>query len=169
MNKIASTTVLLCVTTGALAAPPSQLVAAVQKWSAPTPVSSFEFSLVDLNGDEKLDAVVRVMDGDRCGSGGCVFLVFRGTADGFEKVGDSGYVGRPIYVLKEVNSGWKSLAGMVGLGQGAIMRPIRYQGTEYRSSPIVRGEVEGIPKNYEQHLGFELVEQVAADNSFNNR
>ena len=43
MNKIVSTAVLLCVTTSALATPPPQLRAAVQKWAAPAPVMRFEF------------------------------------------------------------------------------------------------------------------------------
>jgi hypothetical protein len=165
MNKIASMMVLLCVTTGTVAAPPPHLVAAIQKWAAPSPVTRFEFSLVDLNSDSTLDAVVRITDGDRCGSGGCVLLVFKGTPDGYEKVGDSGYVGRPIYVLKEVNSGWKSLAGLVGPGQGASTRPIRYMGTEYRSNPIMRGQMDITPSIQEQALTFEVVEQVVANNS----
>jgi hypothetical protein len=52
---------------------------------------------------------------------------------------------------------------MVGLGQGAIVRPIRYVGTEYRSNPIMRGEVPAPQQNQEQALGFELVEQAVAN------
>jgi hypothetical protein len=163
MNKIASTTVLLCVATGALAAPPPQLREAVQKWASPAPVSQFEFSLVDLNDDKTLDAVVRVTDADRCGSGGCVLLMFKGTPEGYVRVGDSGYVAKPIYILKEVISGWTSLAGVVGLGQGAGVRPIRYMGTQYRSNPIMRGQMEFEPANHREPalgpmLSFEAVE-----------
>ena len=158
MNKIVSTAVLLCVTTSALAAPPPQLRAAVQKWAAPAPVMRFEFSLVDLNHDNALDAVVRITDADRCGNGGCILLMFKGVPGGFEKVGDSGYVAKPIFVMKEVISGWTSLAGVVGLGQGAGVRPIRYMGTEYRSDPVMRGYVE---INQGNHDGPALIFEVA--------
>jgi hypothetical protein len=155
VNKIALTTVLFFVATTALAAPPPQLGAAVQKWAAPAPAPRFEFALVDLNHDEILDAVVRITDADHCGNGGCVLLVFKGTPAGFEKVGDSGYVAKPIFVLKEVISGWTSLAGVVGLGQGAGLRPIRYTGTEYRSNPIMRGQMEIVPGNHGPVIDFE--------------
>jgi hypothetical protein len=170
MNKSALMTVLLCVTTGALAAPSPQLRDAIQKWAAPATVARFEFALVDLNDDRTLDAVVRITDPDRCGSGGCVLLMFKGTSNGYERVGDSGYVAKPIYVLKEVIAGWTSLAGVVGLGQGAGLRPIRYAGTEYRSNPIMRGQMEfSRASQREPDLGpmlsFEAVEQVTANNS----
>jgi hypothetical protein len=164
MSKIALTTVLLCVATGAVAAPPPQLREAVQKWAAPAPVTRYEFSLVDLNGDKTLDAVVRVTDADRCGSGGCVLLMFKGTPEGYQRVGDSGYVAKPIYILKEVVSGWTSLAGVVGMGQGAGVRPIRYMGTEYRSNPIMRGHIDTTQAATHQEsalgplLSFEVVE-----------
>jgi hypothetical protein len=163
VNKIALTIALLCVATDALAAPPPQLREAIQKWAAPAPLGRFEFSLVDLNGDKTLDAVVRVTDPDRCGSGGCVLLMFKGTPEGYLRVGDSGYVAKPIYLLKEVISGWTSLAGVVGMGQGAGVRPIRYMGTEYRSNPIMRGNMETYEATHQEAaigllLSFEVVE-----------
>lgn len=159
MNRIVSMTALLCVATDILAAPPPQLRDAVQKWATPASVSRFEFSLVDLNRDNRPDAVVRITDDDRCGSGGCVLLVFKGTPQGYEKIGNSGYVRKPIFVLKEASSGWQSLAGVVGLGQGAGMRPIRYTGTEYRSDPIMRRHMEMTAGNHEPTpLQFEAAE-----------
>ena len=163
MNKIVSTTVLLFITTGALAAPPPLLREAVQRWAAPATVGRFEFSLVDLNADKRLDAVVRVLDADRCGNGGCVLLTFKATPEGYERVGDSGYVAKPIYVMKEVISGWTSLAGVVGMAQGAGVRPIRYMGSEYRSNPIMRGQIVVAKTGHDaQDLGdpltFEVVE-----------
>jgi hypothetical protein len=158
VNKIASIIVLLCFTTAALAEPPPQLRTAVKKWAAPATVSRFEFSLVDLNRDNTMDAVVRVTDADHCGNGGCTLLVFKGTPDGYEKVGDSGLVAKPIFVLKEASLGWKSLAGVVGLGQGASVRPIRYMGAEYRSNPIMRGSMDVTQGNHEPALDFEVVE-----------
>jgi hypothetical protein len=63
-------------------------------------------------------------------------------------------------LLKERNAGWKTLAGMVGLGQGAMMRPIRFTGTQYRSNPIMRAEVSLSETAFEQGLAFEVVEQA---------
>jgi hypothetical protein len=158
MKNIASAMVLFCLAIPALAEPPPKLRTEIQKWAAPAPISRFEFSLVDLNRDDVLDAVVRVTDAEHCGNGGCALLVFKGTPDGFEKVGDSGFVAKPIYVLKEVNFGWTSLAGVVGLGQGAGMRPLHYKGTEYRSNPIMRGHMELTSSNHGPVLQFEHVE-----------
>jgi hypothetical protein len=76
------------------------------------------------------------------------------SATGFERVGDSGYVRKPVYLLKEVNSGWRSLAAVVGTGMYQDLRPIRFLGPEYRSNPIVRGSVELVSNNYEHVLGF---------------
>jgi hypothetical protein len=163
VNKIALTTVLLFVTTTALAALPPQLRAAVQNWAAPAPVPRFEFALLDLNHDGMLDAVVRITDTDHCGNGGCVLLMFKGTPEGFEKVGDSGYVAKPIFVLKEVVSGWTSLAGVVGLGQGAGVRPIRYTGAEYRSNPIMRRHMEIAPGNHGPVIDFEPANQATVN------
>jgi hypothetical protein len=158
MNKIVSAMTLLCMAMPALAEPPPKLRAAIEKWAAPAPITRFEYSLVDLNRDEVPDVVVRVTDAAHCGNGGCRLLVFKGTAEGYERVGDSGFVAKPILVLKEVNFGWKSLAGVVGLGQGAGVRPIHYMGTEYRSNPVMRRHMELTSSNHGPVLNFEQAE-----------
>lgn len=157
MIRMASIICLLWVATGALAAPPNQLRSALESWAAPEPIPRFEFALLDLNDDQTLDAVVRVTDSSHCGNGGCLLLTFKGTPAGFERIGDSGYVAKPIYLLKEVNFGWISLAGMVGMGQGASVRPIRYMGAGYRADPIMRAHIDTQPSH--KSPGIEAVIQ----------
>jgi len=110
---------------------------------------------VDLNADGSEDAVVHVTDPAFCGNGGCPLLVFKRTSRGFQKVGDSGVVSKPIFLLKEANLGWTSLAGKVGAGEGAGMRPIRFMGTEYRTDPVMRAHMEITSQNYQRILDFE--------------
>ena len=155
MKRMTSAIALLLLSVPAWSEPPPGLRDAVASWSAPAQVARFQYTLVDLNRDETPDAVVYVSDPALCGNGGCRLLTFKGTATGFEKIGDSGHVNKPIYLLKEVNSGWRSLAAVVGFGNYQELRPIRFLDPQYRSDPIVRGGVELASNNYEHVLKFE--------------
>jgi hypothetical protein len=155
MNRIVLTVALLGMNTLAFSSPPPGLAEAVAKWAAPAKIAQFDFSLVDLNSDGDVDAVVHVTDPSRCGNGGCPLLVFKHTSQGFEKIGDSGVVSKPIYLLRQVDSGWTSLAAKVGMGDGAGMRPIRFMDTEYRPNPVMRAFMELRSENYQRSLDFE--------------
>jgi hypothetical protein len=71
--------------------------------------------------------VVHVTDPAFCGNGGCPVVAFKRVSAGFELVGSSGLVRKPIYVLNERQAGWYSLAAVVGFGDSAGVVPIRYK------------------------------------------
>ena len=155
MKRMTSALALLLLAAPAWSAPPPGLRDAVASWAAPGEVARFQYAMVDLNRDDFPDTVVYVSDPALCGNGGCRLLTFKGTPTGYERVGDSGYVRKPVYLLKEVNSGWRSLAAVVGFGTYQDLRPIRFLGPGYQPNPIVRGNVELSSNNYEHVLEFE--------------
>ena len=69
MNRSTLSALLLVVSAPAICAPPPALHAALEKWASPKSISRYQFSLVDLNGDGTLDAVVQVTDPSFCGRG----------------------------------------------------------------------------------------------------
>src|SRR5687767_7366188 len=127
MKKRTLAMMLLVMSVPALGAPPPELGGALDQWAAPRTVASYQFALVDLNADNDLEAVVHVTDQSFCGNGGCPIVTFRRAATGYELVGSSGFVRKPIYVLNEIQAGWNTLAAVVGLGAGAGLVPIRYK------------------------------------------
>ena len=108
---------LVCTT--AAAAPPPGLSSAVAAWANPRPVERFQYSLVDLNADGALDAVILVTDTRFCGGGGCPLVAFTDKGGTFELIASSGNVRKPIYALEEMRAGWRTLAALVGFGESA--------------------------------------------------
>jgi len=157
MRTLTFAALMLVATTPAVCAPPPDLRAALDKWASPRPIARFQFSLVDLNGDGIQDAVVHVTDPSFCGNGGCPIVQFKGETPGFTLVGSSGLVRKPIYVLKESQEGWHTLAAMIGLGNGAGIAPIRFkqQHGAYRSAPYSNAQISLNSQIIEQGLDFE--------------
>lgn len=139
---IGSAMMLICATAGA--APPPELSSAVAAWANPRPVDRYQYSLVDLNADGALDAVILVTDTRFCGGGGCPLVAFTNKGGGFELIASSGNVRKPIYALEETRGGWRTLAALVGFGGSAGIVPIRYKSPQgaYRSMPIIEQELE---------------------------
>jgi hypothetical protein len=159
MSKIIVIALMFAATTPAIGAPPSTLRAALEQWASPRPISRYQFSLVDLNGDGILDAVVQVTDPAFCGNGGCPIVEFKGESSGFILVGSSGLVRKPIYLLNEVQDGWHTLAAVVGLGDEAGAVPIRFKQQQgaYRSTPYVNAQIKLTSQATKQVLEFEEV------------
>jgi hypothetical protein len=155
MKRMTSAIALALLSLPAWSGPPPGVREAVASWAAPKEVTRFQYARVDLNRDSFPDVVVYVSDPAFCGNGGCRLLILKGTTTGYEEVGDSGYVRKPIYLLKEVNSGWHSIAAVVGFGSYQDLRPIRFMGPAYRSDPIMRSGMELASNNYERVLTFE--------------
>jgi len=157
MKTCVSLALTLAIATQVVAAPPPELRPALEQWAAPRPIARYQFSLVDLDKDGTLDAVVHVTDPAFCGNGGCPVVVFKRVSAGFQLVGSSGLVRKPIYVLNERQAGWYSLAAVVGFGDTARVVPIRYkeqQGT-YRSSPQMNAHIDLTSAATQQALNFE--------------
>jgi hypothetical protein len=115
-------------------APPS-LLAAVQgyaekKGESERPV--FRYALADLNRDGLDDAIVLLLGGAWCGSGGCNMLVLRGGKDGFTVVSESTITSEPIRVSPEKSQGWNTLI-VFSKGKGDVL--MRFNGARYPLNP----------------------------------
>jgi hypothetical protein len=66
-------------------------------------------------------------------------------------------VRKPIYVLKETQAGWNTLAAIVGLGNGAGLVPIHFKQQEgtYRSAPHMNAQIQLTSDATKQVLEFE--------------
>lgn len=95
----------------------------------------FRSALADLNNDAWPDAVVLVRNDDACGSGGCIFFVFKGTPDGFWLISTSTITQVPIRVLSSDHSGWKDLVVRSG-GTGDVL--LEFDGARYPSNPSLQ-------------------------------
>lgn len=154
MNRMVLAAAACAFSGSALAAAPSALTAAIAQWASPAKVARYQYSMVDLNGDTVPDAVVLVTDPASCGNGGCPLLVFKGVGKGYEAIANSGFVRKPIYLLKERNYGWQSLAAVVGFEPGKDLTPIRYKGKEYNSAPYNRMAVQLTSRTSDGALDF---------------
>jgi len=113
----------------------SSLLAAVQSYAEKKgeherPV--FRYALTDLDGDGRADAVVLLLGGYWCGSGGCNMLIFRATTDGFTLVSESTITNEPIRVSPEKAHGWRTLI-VFSKGKGDVLMP--FNGTRYPLNP----------------------------------
>jgi hypothetical protein len=134
----------------AIAAPPPSLSDAVHKYiyQHVTDVvgdDPFRFALVDLNGDDREDAIVLMSGSGWCGSGGCTMLIFRGVENGFDYVCSSTVTSAPIRVSKKTVRGWRSLI-VFSKGKGdVVMRfteAARYPGNPSVQPKASRPEVD---------------------------
>jgi uncharacterized protein YecT (DUF1311 family) len=92
----------------------------------------------DLNGDGRPEAIVFLMGGQWCGSGGCTMLVLEQSGGGFTVRGKTSVTSAPIAVLPSANHGWRDLVVQVGGGggwSGQVILPFR--GDRYASNPTV--------------------------------
>ncbi len=95
----------------------------------------FRYGLTDLDGDRRADAIVLLLGGNWCGSGGCNMLVFRAVANGFTLVSASTITNEPIRVSPEKSHGWRTLI-VFAKGKGDVLMP--FDGTRYPLNPSVQ-------------------------------
>jgi hypothetical protein len=104
-------------------------------FKSPSP-PSYEYALIDLNGDGLPEAVVLITDSSYCGSGGCTMSVLRGDGHSFAYVSGSTITREPIRVLTESRFGWKTLS--VNVAGGGIQpgeTVMRFDGKRYPLNP----------------------------------
>ncbi len=90
---------------------------------------------VDLNGDGLNDTLVLITDARYCGSGGCLLLVFEGTAGGPKLISKSTITKPPVRVAQQRVLGWRSLLVDSG-GTGTVM--LDFDGNRYPSNPSMQ-------------------------------
>ena len=125
---------LLAPTLRAQDAPPG-LIAAVQAYVAKNGDHErppFRYAFTDLDHDGRADAIVLLLGGNWCGSGGCNMLVFRAAANGFTLVSASTITNEPIRVSPEKSHGWRTLI-VFAKGKGNVL--MRFDGRRYPLNP----------------------------------
>lgn len=121
----------------ALAEDSTKLDSFVQNFAYENGVSEkvqFQSGFADLNADGKDDAVVLLLGTEWCGSGGCTFLIFQRTDNGYSLVSQSTVTDAPIRVSKESKNGWLSLI-VYSKGSGDVIMP--FDGKKYPPNPSV--------------------------------
>jgi hypothetical protein len=143
MKKSTLAVIALTLAGPALSAAPPELEVAVAKWAAPKSVPRYQYSLIDLNDDGKLDAIAFISDQNYCGAGGCWMVVLRGTSHGYEVVSATMLAQKPIFVLKEVQFGWHSLAvALGGFGREPGLAVMRFDGMVYPSNAKLQNRIQ---------------------------
>jgi hypothetical protein len=90
----------------------------------------------DLNGDGRPEAIVYVLAGAYCGTGGCALLVLTRAGHRWRKVADMTIVNPPVRLLATSSHGWRDLAVTVaGGGARAHEALIAFNGRAYPSNP----------------------------------
>ncbi len=118
-------------------APPG-LTEAVQAYVAQKGIHErpqFRYALAHLDGDSRTDAIVLLLGGNWCGSGGCTMLVLRAAGNGFTLISESTITNEPIRVSPEKSHGWKTLI-VFAKGKGDVL--MRFNGTRYPLNPSLQ-------------------------------
>jgi hypothetical protein len=112
------------------------------KFNPPAGISrddTYQVGWVDLNGDGRLDALIRDNGPAFCGSGGCGLRVLERTLTGFRSRGWMTITQLPVEVLNTRHHGWRDISVFVA---GGGIRPgyqasLAYDGRRYPGNPTV--------------------------------
>lgn len=105
----------------------------------PDPAVRYQSALVDLDGDRRDEAVVRILGPGYCGTGGCGLLILARQGESWRVVTDLAIAHAPIRVLATRSRGWRDL-GVIVAGGGVIPgyeARLRFDGTSYPDNPSV--------------------------------
>lgn len=92
----------------------------------------------DLNGDGQPEALVYLMSGNHCGSGGCTLYIYTPEQGSFYQHGAMSVTNLPVRVLTSRTRGWRDLSVAVA-GGGARARTVLvpHGATTYPENPTV--------------------------------
>jgi hypothetical protein len=111
-----------------------------QQYFAPGMETRYLDGSTDLNADGQREAIVHVVGGTACGTGGCPTLVFTHAASGFRLISTITVSNPPIRASSSVTNGWRNLIVHVA-GGGATSREVEllFDGKSYPGNPTVAG------------------------------
>lgn len=69
----------------------------------------YQYNFVDLNADGTPEVLLRIDDRRTCGTGGCLLLVLRKNAQGYEVISRTTLTWTPIVVSEHRTNGWNDL------------------------------------------------------------
>jgi hypothetical protein len=121
----------------------ANLEKALRKWNrADGEAFTYHYNTVDLNGDDKLDALVDVSNPNFCGSSGCPMLIFKGDGKNFELVTKMSVSHSPIFVSETKTKGWSDLLMEVyGGGAKPYFALLKFNGKTYPKNPTVNRQL----------------------------
>lgn len=120
---------------------------------APSLGTRYSSAYVDLNGDDKKEAVVYMIGPEACGSGGCPTLVFspEERRNSYRLVSIIELTRPPVVAAKSTTHGWRDL--VVSVAGGGILEGynvvLPFNGASYPESPFLdrahplKGKVRG--------------------------
>src|SRR5436190_1567725 len=90
-------------------------------------------------GTKKNEAIVYLMGGEWCGSGGCTMLILASEASSFRVVTKITITRPPIRVLSSTSHGWHSIGVWVAGGriEPAFEAELSFDGKSYPGNPSV--------------------------------
>lgn len=106
-------------------------VALATQQTAPT----YQSTLIDLNGDQKKDAVVLLSGTEWCGTGGCTMLIFKNDRSGYSLLSRSTVTRSPIRISPVFSNGWKDLIVSTRGLDDALMQ---FDGAAYPGNPSMQ-------------------------------
>ena len=102
------------------------------------PDTRYVAAWADLDGDRRPEALVYLLSGAFCGSGGCKLLVLTREGRSWRTVADTSVTSAPIRLLATSSHGWRDLAVTVaGGGARAHEALIAFNGRIYPRNPSV--------------------------------
>ncbi len=111
--------------------------------NAPKPSGSetpiFFGAMVDLQDNGTHEAIVYLISGERCGSGGCPMFVLTPKDSSYSIITQTSVTQRPIRILATKTNGWHDIAVQVsGGGIDGYEAKLSFDGKAYPSNPTVR-------------------------------
>jgi hypothetical protein len=113
------------------------LITYLKKQGSSLNETNYRSAEIDLNGDNKKDALVLLQGMNWCGSGGCTMLIFQGTGGGFRLVSHITLVREPVIVSETRTKGWRDIIVHVS-GGGDVEGhniPLKFNGSTYPTNP----------------------------------
>jgi hypothetical protein len=114
------------------------LQARFQQDRADFPDTRLVTAWADLNGDGRPEAIVYLISGNFCGSGGCNLLIFTPAGRSWRTVAQMSVTNPPIRLLGTSSHGWRDLA--VTVSGGGVRRHevlMSFNGQTYPGNPTV--------------------------------
>jgi hypothetical protein len=135
----------LCSAGAALSARPSDdaslrahLQARFHEDRANYPDMRYVSAWADLDRDGRPEAIVYLLSGATCGTGGCNLMILTPAGRGWRQVADISIVNPPVRLLATSSHGWRDLAVTVaGGGARAHEALLRFGGRTYPGNPSV--------------------------------
>jgi putative lipoprotein len=80
------------------------------------PDTRYAHGWVDLNGDGRQEALVYMMSGNYCGSGGCTLYIYTPEQNSFYQHGSMSVTNLPVRALNSRTRGWRDLSVSISGG-----------------------------------------------------